>query len=248
MTRSDGALNASWPAVDGATSYHVTYTSDNGTSWSLAAENHSTSSIDITGVDNSLTYIVGVRARNGHGDSDWTNSSPADPLPGYAPPDTPSSVTVTRSDGVLNASWPAVDDATSYHVTYSSDDGTSWSLAAEHHATNSITISGVDNALTYIVGVRARNEHGDSGWTNSPPAGPFTPEPPEPTDPPAPTEPPGTPSSVTVTRGDGTLHASWPAVDGASSYHVTYSGDNGTSWSLAAFSHPDTSITITGGG
>ena len=56
--------------------------------------------------------------------------------------------------------------------------------------------------------------------------------------------PPGTPASVTVTRSDGTLHASWPAVDGATSYHVTYSGDNGTSWSLAAFSHPDTSITI----
>ena len=65
-----------------------------------------------------------------------------------------------------------MEGATSYHVTYTSDNGASWSLAALHHPETSITITGVDNALTYIVGVRARNEHGDSGWRNSPPAEP----------------------------------------------------------------------------
>ena len=82
-------------------------------------------------------------------------------------------MTVTRADGSLTASWPAVAHATSYHVTYSSDGGASWSLASENHSTNSITI-GVDNAETYIVGVRARNEHGDSGWRNSASSGPYT--------------------------------------------------------------------------
>ena len=176
VTRSDGALHASWPAVAGATSYHITYTSDNGTSWSLAAENHTETSITITGVDNALTYIVGARARNGHGDSGWTNSPAAGPFtPEPAdPPGTVPAVTVTRGDGTLNASWPAVAGATSYHVTYSGDHGASWRLAALHHPDTRITITGVDNALTYLVGVRARNEHGDGGWRNSPPAGPDT--------------------------------------------------------------------------
>ncbi len=98
-----------------------------------------------------------------------------------SPPATPSSVTVTRYDGSLTASWPAVDGATSYHVTYSSDGGASWSLAALNHPGASMTISGVDNAKTYIVGVRARSDGGDSGWINSAPAGPFTPPTPEPT-------------------------------------------------------------------
>ena len=89
-------------------------------------------------------------------------------------PATPSSVSVTRGDGTLSASWPAVSGATSYHVTYSSDGGGSWSLAALNHPGHSIAI-GVDNAKTYVVGVRARNEHGDSGWRNSPSAGPYTP-------------------------------------------------------------------------
>ena len=171
VTRGDGVLNASWPAVEGATSYHVTYSSDNGASWSLAAERHPETSIEITGVDNALTYVVGVRARNEAGDSGWINSPPAGPF-SAEPPATPSSVTVTRGDGTLNASWPAVEGATSYHVTYSSDNGASWSLAALHHPDTSIEITGVDNALTYIVGVRARNAHGDSGWRNSPPAEP----------------------------------------------------------------------------
>ncbi len=95
-----------------------------------------------------------------------------------SPPETPSEVTVTRADGTLAASWPAVTGATSYHVTYSSDDGASWSLAALNHSTSSITISDVENGKTYIVGVRARNDTGDSGWRNSEPAGPFTPPPP----------------------------------------------------------------------
>ena len=182
VTRADGVLNASWPAVDGATSYHVTYSSDNGASWSLAALHHAGTSITISGVDNALTYLVGVRARNEHGDSGWRNSPSAGPFtpeptdsPEPAdPPGKVSSVTVTRGDGTLHASWPAVPGATSYHVTYSSDNGASWSLAALHHAGTSITISGVDNALTYLVGVRARNEHGDSGWRNSPSTGPDT--------------------------------------------------------------------------
>ena len=103
------------------------------------------------------------------------------PASGQEAPATPSSVSVTRGDGTLSASWPAVAGATSYHITYSDNGGGSWSLAAQNHSTNSITISGVDNAKTYLVGVRARNKHGDSGWRNSPSAGPHTPETDKPT-------------------------------------------------------------------
>ena len=277
VTRADGSLTANWQAVSGATSYHITYTSDNGASWSLAAFDHPNSSITINNADNSETYVVGVRARNEHGGSGWRNSAPAGPFtpptptptptatntptptatntPTPSPPTTPSSVTVTRADGTLTASWQAVSGATSYHITYTSNNGASWSLAAFDHPNSSITISNADNSKTYVVGVRARNEHGGSGWRNSAPAGPFTPPTPTPTptatNTPTPTatntptpSPPTTPSSVTVTRADGTLTASWQAVSGATSYHITYTSNNGASWSLAAFDHPNSSITI----
>ena len=233
VTRADGSLTASWPAAANATGYHITYSSDGGGSWSLGAYDHAGTSITISSVTNSDTYIVAVRALNSSGGSGWRNSAPAGPFAQTPPPDTPSSVTVTRADGSLTASWPAAANATGYHITYSSDGGGSWSLGAYDHAGTSITISSVTNSDTYIVAVRALNSSGGSGWRNSAPAGPF-----------AQTPPPDTPSSVTVTRADGSLTASWPAAANATGYHITYSSDGGGSWSLGAYDHAGTSITI----
>ncbi len=250
-----------------------------------------TGPVTATGLDRYTSYGVILQVWRTGGEPMLrfydTISALSQPTP--KPPATPSSVSVSRADGTLAASWPAVDGATSYHVTYSSDGERSWSLAALNHSGTSIAIS-VDNAKTYVVGVRARNSGGDSGWRNSPAAGPFappkttpTPEPgcqqqaprdgfasitivskecsqlsptPEPTpgqtpDPtatptPKPVKPPAKPSSVSVSRTNSVLTASWPAVDGATSYHVTYSSDGKRSWSLADLNHPDASITIRG--
>ena len=245
VTRADGTLTASWPAVSGATHYHVTYSSTGGASWELAALDHAATSITIS-VDNAKTYIIGVRAKNESGGGGWRNSPAAGPYtpptpdptptptPTPAPPDAVASVSVTRADGTLTASWDAPSGATSYHVTYTDDGAQSWQLAALNHASTSITIT-TDNAKTYIVGVRAKNAQGGSGWRNSPAAGPFTPPPPP---------PPGAVASVTVTRADGELTASWDAPSGATSYHVTYTDDGAQSWQLAALDHTETSITF----
>ena len=167
-------------------------------------------------------------------------------------PGTPSEVTVTRGDGSLTASWDAVSGAATYHVTYSTDGKASWSLAALDHPADANTTNGVtsitfdaDNAKTYVVGVRAKNGAGGSGWRNSPASGPFTPPTPEPTPDP---QPPAAVGAVTVTRADGTLTASWDAVSGATTYHVTYTDNGAQSWQLAALDHPagggDESITF----
>ena len=161
-----------------------------------------------------------------------------------SPPETPSSVTVTRADGTLTASGYAVSGATKYHITYSSNNGQSWQLAALDHTAATITIN-VDNAKSYIVGVRAGNSTGWSGWRNSASAGPFTPAPtPTPTPTPAPVQPPDTPASVSVTRADGTLTASGYAVANADTYHITYTDNGGQSWQLAALDHTENSIAI----
>ncbi len=128
----------------------------------------------------------------------------AGPVAASSAPATPSSVSTSRADGTLTASWSAPSGAETYHVTYSSTGGASWELAALDHPASgssgeSITFS-VSNSDTYIVGVRAKNTAGGSGWRNSPPAGPYTPTL---TPTPAPPSPPGTPSSVSVTRADG---------------------------------------------
>ena len=246
VTRGDGTLTVSGYAVTGATKYHITYSSDGGQSWSAASDNHTGASITISGVDNSKTYIVGARAGNDAGWSGWRNSSSVGPYTPPAPPATPSAVSVSRADGTLTVSGYAVSGATKYHITYSGNGGYSWSAAADNHSGASITISGADNSKSYIVGVRAGNSAGWSGWRNSSSVGPFTPPSatPTPTPTPAPTTPPATPSTVTVTRGEGTLEVSGYAVTGATKYHITYSGDGKKIWTAASSSHTASSITI----
>ena len=59
-------------------------------------------------------------------------------------------------------------------------------------------------------------------------------------------EAPATPSSVSLTRADGTVTASGYAVSGAAKYHVTYSSDGMQSWTAASDSHTGNSIAISG--
>ena len=248
--------------MNGAEKYHITYTDNGGQSWDAAAvpsDNYSASTITIN-ADNSKSYIVGVRAGNSTGWSGWRNSASASPFtpaptptptPTPAqPPATPSTVSVTRADGTLTASGYAVANADKYHITYTDNGGQSWNAAAvpsDNYSASSITIN-ADNAKSYIVGVRAGNGGGWSGWRNSASASPFTPNPtPTPTPTPAPVQPPATPSTVTVTRADGTLTASGYTVSNADKYHITYTDDGGQSWDAAAVpsdNYSASSITI----
>ena len=142
------------------------------------------------------------------GSSNWVNSPAAGP---YTPPQTTpapgavASVTLSRDDGTVTATWPAADHAATYHITYTTDGAQSWQLAALNHPAtqgqNTITIDNADNDATYIVGVRARNQTGASNWVNSPAAGPYTPPPP--------TEPPDRPTGLSATAGDSSVTLAW---------------------------------------
>ena len=248
ITRADGTVTASWPAVSGATKYHATYTTDNGGSWHAPVSNHTniaTNSVTFD-ADNSKSYIVGVRAGNDHGWSGWRNSPSAGPYqsqptptptPTPQPPGAVSSVSLSRADGTVTADWPAVSGATKYHVTYTDDGGQSWSLAASNHAGSNIDIGGVDNAKSYIVGVRAGNADGWSGWVNSPSAGPYTP----------PVPAPAAPTGLTATAGDQSVALAWndPADSSITGYEyrTRYAGVAWSEWT--AISATD-SYTITG--
>ena len=156
---------------------------------------------------------MGVRAKNEHGGSGWRNSPPAGPYTPPPPPAAVASVSVTRADGALTASWDAPAGATSYHVTYTDNDFQSWQLAALDHAATSITID-ADNDKTYVVGVRAKNDSGGSNWRNSPASGPYTP--------PAPIVPPAAPTGLTATGGDGSVTLNWDDPSDSSITHYVY--------------------------
>ena len=216
LTRADGTVTADWPAVSGATRYHVAYSTDGGASWHAPVDdsaNVPTNRLTFS-ADNGKTYVVGVRAGNDDGWGDWTNSAPAGPYQ-QQPPAAVGSVNVTRTDGTVSANWNASDGAERYHVTYTTDNGASWSLAALEHQETSIAINNADNGKTYVVGVRAGNDDGWSGWRNSAAAGPYVPP---------------APPAITAIRGDGgdSATVSWTPYGGSDfqSYRVIVCDDS----------------------
>ena len=164
--------------MSGATGYTLTYSAVGNGDWITAASNHAGNSFTISGLNNDYTYLVGASASNAAGQSASKVSPAAGPY-SQKPPIAPPSVTVIRADGQLTAFWNSGYGAESYHVTYSSDYGKTWSLAAERlpvdNGTTQITIKNLDNSKHYTVGVRARNKNGYSGWRNSSPSGPYVP-------------------------------------------------------------------------
>ena len=226
VTRSGDTLTATWDAPAGATKYHVTYSSDGKKSWSAAAgpdDGHTATTIDITGIDTSKAYVVGVRAGNEHGWGGWRNSAPNNPA---GPPARVEYVSLNRVDGSLTASWNSVVGADKYHITYSSDGGQSWSLASGNHTGTSIAIS-VDNQHTYKVGVRAgKTSGGDTlwgNWRNSWSSPPYIPADP----------PPSAPASVSLNRTCNAMGVSWTPVAGATGYDMNISKNNRKSWQRA---------------
>ena len=194
-----GVLNVSWSRVKGLVLYNVRYTDDGGQTWDAGPERVFETSAQITGVNDSLPYYVAVQASNGKSASAWTQSDlvNVECPEGHAcamtvAPGAVTAVTLSRADGTVTADWPAVNGASKYHVTYTTDGGGSWHAPVNGHdniSTNTLTFT-ADNAKTYKVGVRAGNQHGWSGWVNSSPIGPWTPPAPDPTPTPAPTPTP----------------------------------------------------------
>ena len=159
-------------------------------------------------------------------------SAPTPEVGASGPPSTPSSVTVTRGNGTVTATWLTASGATKYHVTYSSDNKQSWTAASDSHAETSITIN-IDASKAYIVAVRAGNANGWSSWRNSAISHP--------------PQKPATPAAVTVTRSSGTLEVSGYTVTDATKYHVTYSANDKQTWQAAACgANCGESVTITG--
>ena len=227
-SRGNGTLTASWTAGSEATSYHVVYSSDNKASWTAAAVAHTSTSITINGLDNLKDYVIGVRSKNSSGGSAWVNSALIKSQRAGAV----SNISVARTANSMNVSWTAGDNATSYHIVYSSDDKVSWTAVAINHSSTSLTIDSINGTATYIIGVRAKNNIGASHWVHSIPivaagqAGPVT------------------DISATRIKQNSAITLTWTAGNNATGYQYRYSTDNGQNWTNTSSTISSTSLTM----
>ena len=229
-TGGDRKITLTWTASsEGSriTDYDVQYRAGTSGAWSSHSHSGTATSATITGLINGTAYQVEVQATNANGDSPWSATTTVTPA---TTPDAPAGFKATAGNGQVTLGWTAYtitgnnrtdggDDIDSYTLECRRTGGTptkikcsstSWSSAGVTVSTNSATIDGLDNGVTYAVRLKATNGAGDSGWSSATGITPHT-------KPSAPT--------VTGTSGDKKVDLKWTINNQGSSttnYQIVY--------------------------
>ena len=240
----NGKLEISWdaPSSDGGsdiTSYKVRYWRSSSSSTEVSASANDRSKT-ITGLTNGASYRAQVRACNRIGCGAWSRSASGTP---YTTPDEVEDLSIDEEgDRSLEVEWDEPDDdggsdITRYEVQYKRTTLSSWRNAGST-TSESKTITGLTNGLSYHVQVQACNAAGCGNWSDPPVRG--TPH----------TTPDEVEDLSIDEEGDRSLEVEWdePDDDGGSDitrYEVQYKRTTLSSWRNAG-STTSESKTITG--
>ncbi len=157
-----------------------------GTTFSEIARTFAnTTSYSSTGLTTGTSYFYRVRAYNGGGDSDYSNTASAR----TSPPLDPSGLSATAiSSTEIDLSWADnSNNEAGFKIARSTDGFITYTLLAttSPNVTAYKDNTGLVAGTTYYYAVRATNTYGDSGWSNQ--VGVTTPQ-----------SPPAAPSSLTT--------------------------------------------------
>ena len=212
-------VTVSWPAVIGATSYNIYWSSTSGVTTADGTKvSGATSPAVLTGLADGTTYFVIVTAVNGAGESATSAQVAATTLvaapPPATPPAAPSGVGATGGNEQVTVSWPAVTGATSYNIYWSTSAGVTTATGTRiAGATSPFVHTGRTANTAYFYIVTAVNSAGESSassevsaTTNAPPV-----------------SVPAAPTGVVAVGGTKAVTVSWNAVSGATSYNVYWS-------------------------
>ena len=225
---SNVAVTLTWPAITGATGYTLDRSTDLNTWTNIATPTASTLTYSDTGRTSNTVYYYQLRAIDGSGDSDYSQTASVTTLMAA-----PTGMTATAlSQTQIALSWPKLTGAFGYTVQKLT--GTTWSNLAANlsSATNTYVASGLTANTPYSFRLIASNASGPSA-----PGATVTTT--------TQTAAPVLASSSTSTTGTS---LTWTAVTGATGYKLERSTDD-ANWTqiaaptAAAVSYADTGLT-----
>jgi fibronectin type 3 domain-containing protein len=168
---SSSQINLSWTGVGGATSYKVLRSTDGGGTWTqVATVGANVTSYQNTGLASATTYSYCVVASNAGGDSSPSNLASATTSVNTTVPKAPSNLTAVAASGTqVNLLWH--DNSTNesgFKIERSSNGGKTWTQIAVTAANiTSFADTSVSSQSSYNYRVRAFNDAGNSGYSNS---------------------------------------------------------------------------------
>ena len=174
-----GAVELSWQAVQDAARYELLNWWDAEIGWQpLGGDNLTGTSFTHTTVTAGTTYYYSIRTVNAGGQtSDWLKPYPAATVPaaetpGSGTPPTAPELTAQASEGAVELSWQAVQDAARYELLTWWDVETGWQpLGGDNLTGTSYTHTTVTAGTTYHYSIRAVNTAGEaSDWLQPYPA------------------------------------------------------------------------------
>ncbi|MEI8323066.1 MAG: fibronectin type III domain-containing protein, partial [Actinomycetes bacterium] len=242
-TSGDGRVNLSWstPLQNGGTEitdYEVWYSAFSIGPFITFSEPVSTNrTAVVTGLTNGTTYYFKTIAVNAVGLGE-TSAMSTGVVPA-AVPGVPTSVSATRGDGLASISWaaPASNGATITGYTATSNPGGLSCVWASGPL--SCDVLGLTNGTSYTFTVSATNSVGEGNPSSASQSV-------------VPAAVPGLPTSVSGSRGNGSVSLTWSAPSsvggsGIIDYVIEYSSNSGATWAtFADGTSTMTSATVTG--
>jgi len=210
----------SWPAVAGAASYNVYWSTASGVTKASGTKiAGATSPYVQTGLSAGTSYYYIVTALNSVGESAGSNVASASTSPAApALPSAPTGASATGGANQVTVAWSAVSGATSYNIYWSTASGVTTASGTKiTGAASPYLQTGLSAGTSYYYIVTAQNAAGE---------GPASARVSASTSAPAPVLP-AAPAGVAATGGSAQVTVTWPAVSGATSYNLYYSTASG---------------------
>ena len=204
----------SWEAVDGATGYHVQFSTDEGMLMDSEAMAVDGTSHRQTGLSEGSAGYLRVRAVADDLAGMWTAHLTG--MTGTTPM-APGNLAATVTGDSITWTWDEVDGADGYQIQYSADGVFTGSTETMDAEGTSYTRDELTAGTSAFLRVRATSGGTGiaamltSGWTMPEKGTTMTPQ------------PPAVPTGLAAEGGDGSITWTWDEVEGATGYEVQFS-------------------------
>ncbi|WP_421381664.1 pectinesterase family protein [Bacillus salacetis] len=210
--QGNAQIKLTWDQASGATSYNVKRSTSAEGPFTTIAENLTELQYHDTELTNGTTYYYVVSGVNNIGEganSDSVSVTPSADIPLPAAPE----VDVTERSASATISWNDVADADRYTIRRSTSKDRNYEVIADDWSETSYLDNSLTNGTTYYYTVQASGVGGDGPSSDA-----ISVQPSEPLD---------RPAKLTAIEGNNKVELQWNAVEGASSYTVKRSTENG---------------------